>query len=126
MANKIKVTKQSFIHSLRLEYGFSEADSTKIMNTVFELWIKSLRLGNTIQINNLGTFKVIHKPKRTHKGFKQTYSVGARDFVNFKESKKLFGEKEKSVVIKEAKSQKSNLNSDMQKTLAELNKKAKE
>ena len=89
MENK-KIKKEHFAQNLSKFYGFPLSFSKKIIDDL----LKSLKLNlrkNSLNLKNLGTFKVIEKKERYGRNPKtrEIYLINSRKSVSFTASKKL-------------------------------------
>ncbi len=89
MENK-KIKKEHFAQNLSKFYGFPLSFSKKIIDDL----LKSLKLNlrkNSLNLKNLGTFKVIEKKERYGRNPKtgEIHLINSRKSVSFTASKKL-------------------------------------
>ncbi|MBN8828481.1 MAG: HU family DNA-binding protein [Sphingobacteriia bacterium] len=89
--HKNTVTRAYLSTSLNKKVGFSESETSLIVNSIINLICRSLANNEKINITNFGSFQLKEKNARVGRNPKtlQEYPISARNVVKFKISKKL-------------------------------------
>ncbi len=80
--------KSDMIHLLNNRIGISKAEAKELVDDFFETLICALESGETVQIQQFGTFKLLQKSERIGRNPKtgQTHMISARRVVSFSAS----------------------------------------
>ena len=82
--------KEDLVKDLTLKTGFSSSYSKKIINDLIKILGKNIK-GGTLNLKNIGTFKVIYKKERLGRNPKtgEEFTISSRNALSFKPSKKI-------------------------------------
>ena len=86
---RINLTKKDLVNSVYMQIGFSKQVSESLIEDLFSLIIKNLKVEKKIKISKFGTFSIREKKPRIGRNpkTKEKKSISKRNVVLFKASK---------------------------------------
>lgn len=102
------MTKDDLLKAVAKENGISQADANKILGSVSKYLVAGFKKGESLRLNELGTFVVKDRPARTGRNPRNgeameiaaTRSVGFKLAKPFREEMKAIAAKKKTAAAK--------------------------
>ena len=76
----MKINKTQLIEAVKNDTGYSFRDCQIIINSFIKVFIHSLKSGCSVNLTNLGIFKVIKRPPKDKATSKKSYYIYEIDF----------------------------------------------
>ncbi len=86
---RINLTKKEIINSIYMQIGFSKKVSETILEDVFSLILRNIKINNKVKIAKFGTFTLRKKKQRIGRNpkTKEEKIISERNVILFKASK---------------------------------------